>query len=199
MGFESKQNMSISMALNPISYSVHSTFGTTDLILTMDLGLLLDDRPAIPEFFNAFPNLTFPQGSSFLGVNMPLTFCEPTPTAFIDLHKWKKMFSDPSLEVIFGAFSDEQASNVQKKQNKVVAIAASVVVVAVVLTLAGIVIGVIVYRRSADSFTTTQRRALNEPKIDEPSAETSPAPGVDVAPVDDPQPSWRIASKPQDS
>lgn len=205
MGFESKKNMSVSMALNPLSYSVHTTFGTTDLILTMDLGLLLDDRPAIPDFFNAFPNLSFPQGTSFLGANMPLTFCEPTPTALMDLVKWNKMFSDPSLEVIFGSFSNEHASNVQKQKDKTVAIAASVVVVAVVVILAAIVVGVLLYRKSVNPFSAAQRRALREPKIDEPpSSAQSPAggPGVDGPATSEPDtahPSWRIASKPIES
>lgn len=181
--------MSVSMDLTEIDYSVHTTFGTTDLVLKIDLGLLLDDQASIPDFFNAFPPLNFPEGSSFLGIDMPLTFCQPTPSFYINLTKWNNMYSDPSLQVIFGAFGpDDTSSNAQKNTKKVVAIAASVVVVVVVLTLASVVVGVLLYRHYHNPMAALQKNARLEAREGAHAEESNP--------VQAHNPNWAPASKP---
>ena len=193
------------MVLDPLSYSLHSRFGATDIKLTMDLGLLLDGQASIPDFFNAFPNLTFVDGMPFIGADMPLPFCEPTPDGKSTLVKWKKMYSDPSVQVIFGSFTPDKTTTAsQKKANKVVTISASVVVVAVVLIIAAIITGVLIYRKDNNPFLAA-RRQIAEAKASSPSSSSGQQPSAAAVENDAKQvklaehqsaPSWTSASRP---
>jgi hypothetical protein len=133
MGFETDKDLHITVVQNVLTYRLAVEFGTTTLTMTMDLGTLLDGNPVVSAYDNSFPNISVLGGTSFFGADIPIHFCEPTPTALSTLRHWNTMYNDPTISVVFGDLENSSPISPQAAKSKKTAAVAAGVVCGVVL------------------------------------------------------------------
>lgn len=147
-GVRDQENIQI-LPSGPQDYQLVTQYDGFKIILSLDWGIVLDGQGAIFAYKTVDQPLTLTGASSgdeWFGFNTSVSFCQPTPhDAGIELPyryplgRWKSMFYDPSLQVLFSDFSNSAPSN-DRKWVLAVSIALPIVAVLIILTIALLVI-----------------------------------------------------------
>lgn len=106
-----------SLTLEPsgfTDYAVVTDFGNFTVKLTLDWGIVLDNKPAIVAYkMNDQPLPLAGATKNWFGFQTNLAFCQPTPDDAgittgprAPLGRWSSFYYDPSLQVIFGAVAN---------------------------------------------------------------------------------------------
>lgn len=136
IGFESSKRLQVSQVISPQAYVMDAKFGDTTFQMTMELGFLLNDIPAVIAGSQVQFPINTPSTYGFMGINWPMAFVQPN-NRYGPLEQWSKIYYDPSLTVFFG---DPQQTTPKERKTWVVAVSVAIPLVVLLIVAAALII-----------------------------------------------------------
>lgn len=110
-GFQTPEAFVVKEELGLREFNLSAAIGLADIVLKLDVGALFDGVPAITRPMDTNDTVVVPEGFAAEGFALPLpiAFCQPVPEGpggFLpfNLTRWKSVYYDPSLQVLFNQF-----------------------------------------------------------------------------------------------
>lgn len=134
----------------PQDYQLVTEYEGFKIILSLDWGIVLDNKPAIFAYKTVDEPLTLTgagEGDAWYGFNTSVSFCQPVPadagqnlTYRMPLEHWTSMYYDPSLQVLFSDFGTNPAPTNSRTWVLAVSIALPIIAALIILTIILLVI-----------------------------------------------------------